>query len=92
MRDKSHQRPEKRNSRVLSRDTYDSIGRNVRVEWEVGGVSGRFPVSESAYDAYGDLIASSVFTNGTDVVTEDVGPDVRTGGRASAGAEFRRAP
>ena len=50
------------------RFAYDALGRNVRVESEVGDI--RRPVSESVYGAAGDLVAVSTFTNGTDAVTE----------------------
>lgn len=53
---------------------YDAFGRNVSTERTVAGV--RRPVSASAYDEEGALVASSIYTNGTDVATETYGYDV----------------
>ena len=50
--------------------TYDPFGQNVRTEKTVGSSSSRTPVSESVYNAFGDVVLSALYTNANDVATE----------------------
>ena len=50
--------------------TYDPFGRNVRTEKTVARSSSRRPVSESVYNAFGDVVLSALYTNANDVATE----------------------
>ena len=55
---------------VIRYYTYDPFGRNVRTEKADGSSSSRTPVSESVYNAFGDVALSALYTNANDVATE----------------------